>query len=90
MNQHFSAEYRLISSKITNKNDSIEMLSFFLPNIQYRNFHQTPLMKLLVKLAFVAAVGGVGFEDVAVTGFQFFQDTALVYHSGSIVIGETA
>ena len=39
---------------------------------------------------FVAAVGGVDFEDVAVTGFQLFKDTALVHHSGSAVIGETA
>ena len=40
--------------------------------------------------AFVAAVGGVGFEDVAVSGFQLFKDTALVYHSGPAIIGETA
>ena len=40
--------------------------------------------------AIIAAVGGVGFEDVAVTGFQVFKDTALVYHTGSTVIGETA
>ena len=26
-----------------------------------------------MSFAFVAAVGGVGFEDVAVAGFQFFQ-----------------
>ena len=43
-----------------------------------------------VPLAFVAAVGGVGFEDVAVSGFQLFKDTALVYHSGPAIIGETA
>ena len=47
-------------------------------------------MQLLVKLAFVAAVGGVGFEDVTVSGFQLFQDTALVHHTGPAVIGETA
>ncbi len=40
--------------------------------------------------AFVAAVGGVCFEDVAVTGFQLFQDTALIDNSGAAVIGETA
>ena len=47
-------------------------------------------MDTIVPLAFVAAVGGVGFEDIAVSGFQLFQDTALVYHTGSTVIGETA
>ncbi len=43
-----------------------------------------------MKLTFVAAVGGVGFEDVAVSGFQLFQDTALVHYSGPTVVGETA
>ena len=43
-----------------------------------------------MKLAFVAAVGGVGFEDVAVSGFQFFQDTAFVDHAGAAVVGECA
>ena len=33
-------------------------------------------------------MGGVGFEDVAVSGFQLFQDTALVHHTGSTVIGK--
>ena len=40
--------------------------------------------------AFVAAVGGVGFEDVAVAGFQFFQDAAFVDHAGTAVVGECA
>lgn len=39
--------------------------------------------------AFVAAVGGVGFKDVAVSGIQLFQYTTLVHHSGAAVIGET-
>ena len=43
-----------------------------------------------MKLAFVAAVGGVGFEDVAVSGFQFFQDAAFVDHAGAAVVGECA
>ena len=43
-----------------------------------------------MEFAFVAAVGGVGFEDVAVSGFQFFQDAAFVDHSGTAVIGECA
>ena len=59
-------------------------------NEQCGKLCQATLVQLLMKFAFVAAVGGVGFEDVAVTGFQFFQDTALVYHSGPAIIGETA
>lgn len=43
-----------------------------------------------MEFSFVAAVGGVGFEDVAVSGFQFFQDAALVDHSGAAVVGECA
>ncbi len=43
-----------------------------------------------MEFALVTAVGGVGFEDVAVSGFQFFKDTALVHYSGSTVVGETA
>lgn len=39
-------------------------------------------------LAFIAAVGGVGFEDVSVAGFQFFQDTALVDDTRTAVVGE--
>lgn len=45
-------------------------------------------MELLVELAFIAAVGGVGFEDVAVAGFQLFEDAGLVHHSGAAVVGE--
>lgn len=37
---------------------------------------------------FIATVGGVGFENVAVTGFQFFQDTAFVDDTGTTVVGE--
>ena len=40
--------------------------------------------------SFVAVVGDLGFEDVAVTGFQLFQDTALFYHSVPTVIGKAA
>lgn len=40
--------------------------------------------------AFVAAVGGVGFEDVAVSGFQFFQDAAFVDYAGTAVVSECA
>lgn len=38
--------------------------------------------------AFIAAVGSVGFEDVAVTGFEFLQDTALVDDAGAAVVSE--
>lgn len=41
-----------------------------------------------MELAFIAAVGGIGFEDVAVAGFEFFQDAAFVDDAGAAVIGE--
>ena len=41
-------------------------------------------------LAFVAAVGGVGLEDVAVATFQLFQDGGLVDYTGTAVVGECA
>lgn len=40
-----------------------------------------------MELAFVATMGGVGLEDVAVAGFQFFQHGGFVYHSGTAVVG---
>ena len=43
-----------------------------------------------MSFAFVTAVGGVGFEDVAVAGFQFFQDAAFVDYAGTTVVGECA
>ncbi len=43
-----------------------------------------------MSFAFVAAMGGVGFEDVAVAGFQFFQDATFVDYSGSAVVGKCA
>lgn len=45
-------------------------------------------MELLVELSFVAAVGGIGFEDVAVADFEFFQDTAFVDDTRTAVVGE--
>lgn len=45
-------------------------------------------MELLVEFALIAAVGGVGFEDVTVAGFEFLQDTALVDYARPAVIGE--
>lgn len=41
-------------------------------------------------LAFVAAVGNIGLEDVAVAGFQFFQDGRFVDDAGAAVVGECA
>ena len=41
-----------------------------------------------MELAFIAAVGGIGFEDVAVAGFEFLQDTALVDDTGAAVVSE--
>lgn len=43
-----------------------------------------------MELAFIAAVGGVGFEDVAVAGFKFFQYTAFVYDTGPAVVGKAS
>lgn len=44
-------------------------------------------MELFVEFAFIAAVGSVGLEYVAVAGFQFFQYGGLVYHTGAAVVG---
>ena len=41
-----------------------------------------------MELAFIAAMGGVGFEDVAVADFEFFQDATFVDDTGAAVIGE--
>ena len=40
--------------------------------------------------AFVAAVGGVGLEDVAVATLQLFQDGGFVDYTGATVVGECA
>ena len=39
-------------------------------------------------LAFVAAVGNVGLEDVAVADFELFQDGGFVDDAGTAVVGE--
>ena len=41
-------------------------------------------------LAFVVAMGNVGLEDVAVAGFELFQDGGFVDDAGTAVIGECA
>ena len=40
--------------------------------------------------AFIAAVGGVGFEDVAVAAFEFLQNGGFVDDSGPAVVGEAS
>lgn len=44
-------------------------------------------MQSFVPFAFVVAMGGVGFEDVAVAGFEHFIDAGLVYGTGANVVG---
>ena len=44
-------------------------------------------VETFVPFAFVAAMGGIGLEDVAVAGFQFFEDAGLVDYTGTTVIG---
>lgn len=39
---------------------------------------------------FVAAMGNVGIEDVAVAGFELFQDGAFVDYAGTAVVSECA
>lgn len=41
-------------------------------------------------LAFVAAMGNVGLENVAVAGFDFFQNGRFVDDAGTAVVGECA
>ena len=41
-----------------------------------------------MEFAFVAAMGGVGLEDVAVAGFELFQDSGFVDYAGTAVIGK--
>lgn len=45
-------------------------------------------MELLMELAFIAAVSCVCLENVAVSGFEFLQDSAFVDDSGTAVVGE--
>ena len=44
-------------------------------------------MQLFVEFAFVAAVGGVFLEDVAVASAEFFQNRRFVDYAGPTVIG---
>ena len=47
-------------------------------------------MELLVELAFVTAVGGVGGVDVAVAGLELAVDGGLLDGAGADVVGEDA
>ena len=52
------------------------------------DFHAAAGVETFVPFALVATMGGVGFEDVAVTGFQFFEYAGLVDDTGAAVVGE--
>lgn len=54
---------------------------------QGSDFHAAAGVETLVPFAFVAAVGGVGLEDVAVAGFQLFEDAGFVDYAGAAIIG---
>ena len=41
-----------------------------------------------MELASVVAVGGVGFEDVAVAGFEEAEDAGFVDYTGAAVVSE--
>ena len=47
-------------------------------------------MDSFVEFAFVAAMGNVGLEDVAVAGFELFQYGGFVDDAGAAVVGECA
>lgn len=51
------------------------------------DFHAAASVETLMEFAFVAAVGGVGFEDVAIAGFQLFEDGGFVDDTGATVVG---
>lgn len=54
------------------------------------DFHAAAGVEAAMEFAFVAAVGGVGLEDVAVAGFQLFEDAGFVDDTGAAVVGECA
>lgn len=57
---------------------------------QAEDFGNPALMQLFVEFSFVAAVGGVGLEDVSVTGFQLFQNCGFLDYARTTVIGEAS
>lgn len=63
---------------------------FLLRDKQGGDFSKTTSVYTFVPFTFVAAVGGVGLEDVAVAGFELFQDGGFVDDAGTTVVGECA
>ena len=51
-----------------------------------RELGEATLVELAVEFAFVAAVGGVGFEDVAVAATQLLVDGGLLDGAGADVV----
>lgn len=47
-------------------------------------------MQLFMEFAFVAAMGGVGLEDVAVAGFQLLENAGFIDDTGATVVGKCA
>lgn len=47
-------------------------------------------MQAFLPFGAITAMGGVGLEDVAVTGFDLFQDGGFVDDAGAAVVGECA
>lgn len=54
------------------------------------DFSKSTDVDTLMPFAFVAAMVGVGCEDVAVSSFRLFKDAAFGYNTWAAVIGETA
>lgn len=44
-------------------------------------------MQTFVFFATIVAMGSVGFEDVAVTGFEETEDDGFVDYAGAVVVG---
>lgn len=49
--------------------------------------YQSALVQTAMEFAVVVTVGSVGGADVAVAGFEEFEDAALVDDSGTAVVG---
>jgi hypothetical protein len=59
----------------------------FLWDKKYGELGQAAGIEATMEFAFVAAVGGVGLENVAVAEFQFFEDDGLVDDARATVVG---
>lgn len=67
---------------------STHLIWWRLGNEQGSKFREPSVVQSAVPLASVAAVGGVGAEDVAVAGFEHFIDAGFVNGTGSYVVGQ--